>query len=95
MNKKSRYLFYIFVTLLVSLSAELIYLSSTKMIDEKLLQKKQQFVALTKLPDLAISTEVSYIRHRSLVGVGAIYKDDGSLREYEPSSYVISHKENR
>ena len=59
--------------------------------DEKSLDKKLQFVSLVKLPDLAISTEATYVRHRSLSDLGAIYKDDGTLREYFPSTYAISH----
>ena len=55
------------------------------------LDKKREFLKLSGLPDLAISTEATYIRHRSLSNVGTIYKDDGSLREYFPSTYAISY----
>ena len=52
--------------------------------------KKNQFVKIIALPDLAISTELSYIRHRSLSDVFSIYSVDGSLREYSKSSYAIT-----
>ncbi len=52
---------------------------------------KNIFVKTIGLPDLAISTEATYIRHRSLSDLFAIYKDDGDLREYFPSSFVYNH----
>ena len=54
-------------------------------------EKKLNFVKLTGLPDLAISTEANYVRHRTLSDIFSIYKDDGSLREYFPSTFIISH----
>ena len=54
-------------------------------------EKKISFVRLSGLPDLAISTEANYVRHRSLSDIFSIYKDDGSLREYFPSTFIISH----
>ena len=90
MNKKSKYLFLTFITLFSFFSSELYYINSTKSIDEASLYKKREFVKLSGLPDLAIATEATYIRHRSLNSVGEIYKDDGSLREYFPSTYAIS-----
>ncbi len=56
-----------------------------------MLEKKLTFVELSTLSDLAISTEATYIRHRSLSDIFSIYKDDGSLREYFTSTYAISH----
>ncbi|MBU1658968.1 hypothetical protein KKG72_07965 [bacterium] len=97
MNKKSNYtqktrtLGFIFLTLLTGVVLQGLYLSSQKGINTKMLEKKMAFVALSGLPDLAISTEATYIRHRSLSDIFSIYKDDGSLREYFPSTYTISH----
>ena len=91
MNKKSRVLFFIFLTLFSFFGIEILYLDSTRSTDEKILNKKLSFIELSKLPDLAISTEATYVRHRSLSTVGTIYKDDGSLREYFPSTYALSH----
>ena len=53
--------------------------------------KKEEFVILSGLPDLAISTEATFVRHRSMSDMFSIYKDDGSLREYFPSTYAYSH----
>ena len=57
----------------------------------EVLDKKLSFVKFVGLPDLAITTEATYIRHRSLADLFSIYKDDGSLREYFPTTYAISH----
>ncbi|MCK9473120.1 MAG: hypothetical protein WCY85_06060 [Sulfurimonas sp.] len=54
-------------------------------------EAKRELVELLRLPDLAISTEATYVRHRSLSDLFSIYKDDGSLREYFASTYIFSH----
>ncbi len=83
----------IFFTLfLISLLIlESLYLSATKTMSPEMLSKRKDFVALSGLPDLAISTEATYVRHRSMSDMFSIYKDDGSLREYFPSTYAYSH----
>ncbi|WP_415395917.1 hypothetical protein [Sulfurimonas sp. CS5] len=70
---------------------ESIYLSATKTLSQESQTKRKEFVALSGLPDLAISTEATFIRHRSMSDMFSIYKDDGSLREYFPSTYAYSH----
>jgi len=96
MTKKSIYLFYIIGGLLsVSITLSF-YLYNTKSVTKKQLDKKLAFVKIVGLPDLAISTEAIYIRHRSLVDLFSIYKDDGTLREYFPSTFTYSYsQENR
>ncbi len=91
MNKKSKNLFIIFSFLFTILIAESLYINNEKSMSEEVLEKKVAFLNISTLPDLAISTESSAVRHRSLSGVFSIYKDDGALREYFPSSYAISH----
>jgi hypothetical protein len=90
-TKRVQSFLYILSALFIGMTAELSYLYSGKSSSDALLEKKSAFVQITGLPDLAISTEASYVRHRSLSTVSAIYKDDGSLREYFPSTYAISH----
>ncbi|WP_324172861.1 hypothetical protein [Sulfurimonas sp.] len=67
------------------------YLSIYKSDSKEIKTKKNGFVALVGLGDLAISTEATYVRHRSMSTIFSIYKDDGSLREYFPSTYTYSH----
>jgi len=91
MNKKTFYLGCVFIFLSVFAFAELVYLKSTKSMTEDMRDKKNVFVSLVKLPDLAISTEATYVRHRSISDMFCIYKDDPTLREYFVSTYAISH----
>ena len=56
-----------------------------------IINDKRAFVSITKFPDLAISTESLYIRHRSLSDVFHIFKDDPLLLTYTPSTFTISH----
>ena len=88
--KTPRLIFFIFF-LILFLVLESLYLSITKSTTNEIQSKRKKFVALSGLPDLAISTEATYIRHRSMSDMFSIYKDDGSLREYFPSTYAYSH----
>ncbi|PLY16053.1 MAG: hypothetical protein C0628_01610 [Sulfurimonas sp.] len=90
MNKKSEFLFYSFFIVIALFFIEVGYLYTTKGIDKNALGTKREFVELLKLPDLAISTEASYVRHRSLSDFFSIYRDDGALREYFASTFVFS-----
>ncbi len=91
MTKKSFYLFYIIGGLIGIFSIQAIYISQTKSLTPQTLDKKLAFIRKTGLPDLAISTETSYVRHRSLSDMFSIYKDDGNLREYFPSTFTYNH----
>jgi hypothetical protein len=98
MNKKRNFFFtkefekesllflsiFIFVALLTF--AEIIYLSNKDV--SNIIEKKKQAVALIKLPDLAIVTEATWLRHRSLSNVFTVFSEDGSLLDYYPASFV-------
>jgi len=88
MTKKSFFVIYLFLGLSIVLATEVLYL---KVMTKDGVEDKKRFVKITTLPDLAISTEATYIRHRSLADLFSIYKDDGSLREYFPSTFTYSH----
>ena len=93
MNRKSHLLFYIFVGVILFLIVELIYLQQSKSMSLKQQEKKEQFVTIAGLPDLAIVTETSTVRHRSMSDLFSIYRDDATLREYFPSTFVYSHSD--
>jgi len=94
MNKKSKTLFYIFISLFSIVLLEVFYLEFSSYMDANSLEKKKLFVKLSTLGDLAIANSSFYVRHRSLCDVFSIYKDDGILREYAFSTYVISDSHN-
>jgi len=91
MNNKSEFIIYSFVALLMILLIGSSYLYTTNRVTTSMLEKKIAFVKLTGLPDLAISTQDAYVRHRSMSTIFSIYRDDGSLREYSPFTFVYSH----
>jgi len=94
MNRKSKFIFIIFTSLISLFVIELVYLNQAKSIGKISIDKKVNFVRLTGLPDLAISTETTYIRHRSLADVFSIYPDDPSLREYSYASFSTNNFKN-
>ncbi len=84
--------FMLFVMFLVTIFLfQSMYLFIFKGMNDNTKNKKNSFVKVCKLPDLAISTEATFVRHRSMSDLFSIYKDDGSLREYFPSTYIYSH----
>ncbi|HHH50752.1 MAG TPA: hypothetical protein ENK76_00025 [Campylobacterales bacterium] len=91
MNTKTHKLFYIFSIVILLFIIEILYLYQTKSITPQQKIKKEQFVSLSGLPDLAIVTESFAIRHRTLSDLFSIYSDDPTLREYFPSSFAYSH----
>lgn len=84
MFKNSFIALYIFGFLTLAFVVSPIFLSY-KSVDIK---AKKEFVATTTLPDLAISTEASFIRHRSLSDFFSAYKDAPELEDYFASSFV-------
>ena len=91
MHKKSYILFYLLMGVATLLIAELLYLQSTKTMSQSQKEKKENFVNIAGLPDLAIVTETSSVRHRSLSDLFSIYRDDADLREYFPSTFAYAH----
>ena len=84
MNSKTLLLFIAFLLLFTIL--EVLYLKS-KPQDKN---TKELFVKTIELPDLAISTEAKYIRHRSLATIGAIFSENPESIEYFPTTFVYA-----
>ncbi len=91
LTKKSKFTFYIFIFLIGLFTIEIAYLENKFSVSKESIEKKNSFVQLTTLPDIAISTEATFTRHRSLSNMFSIYKDDPTLREYFPSTFTYSH----
>lgn len=90
MNRKSSLLISLFFITAALFSAEVLYLAMTKSIKEDAMSVKKEFVQSIGIPDLAITTEASFVRHRSLSDFFSIYRDDGALREYFASTFVFN-----
>ncbi|MEA2049798.1 MAG: hypothetical protein U9O56_03630 [Campylobacterota bacterium] len=69
------------------------YISSVHYDSEEIYVKKNDFISVVGLPDLAISTEANYIRHRSLSDIKMIFIDGPEHIEYFPSSFTINHNQ--
>jgi hypothetical protein len=91
MNRKSHKLFYIFIGIIMLLVVELVYLQQTKEMTTVQQLKKEQFVSIAGLPDLALVTETSSVRHRTMSDLFSIYRDDANLREYFPSTFAYDY----
>jgi len=90
MFSKSVYFFIFLSVILLGLVIEVIYLDQNRSLTKKDIQQKRSFVHTTGLPDLALSTDANYIRHRSLSNVSSILNEDGTLREYFPSTFTYA-----
>ena len=91
MNKKSKYLFFFLGITTILLTFQTIYLYTNKSLTKENLAKKDILLKVVGLPDLAISTEAMYIRHRTLSDIFSLFKESPELREYFPTTYVYSH----
>lgn len=91
MNKKSKYLIFFLCITTIVLIVQSIYLQSNKSLTKENLNKKDILLKVVGLPDLAISTEAMYIRHRTLSDIFSVFKDSPLLREYFPTTFVYSH----
>jgi hypothetical protein len=90
MNKKTKVLFFSFLSLFILLFSELTYIYLFNSMSADQLLKKRTFVNIVQMPDLAIANEDYYIRHRTQSTIFDIYSNDASLRENSLLTYTIS-----
>ncbi|KIM13471.1 MAG: hypothetical protein KU38_02210 [Sulfurovum sp. FS08-3] len=69
-------------------AVEILYLHETKSMKPLERVLKKQFVTLSTLPDLAIATEATFVRHRSLSTLFEVYREGGGLICYFPTTYA-------
>ena len=91
MNRNIKRLIFFTLILIITLVVEIIYIESIRGLTKEAIKNKRDFVRIVKSQDLAISTESFYIRHRTLSNISDIYREDSSLREYFPSTFIYSH----
>ncbi len=53
-------------------------------------EAKNLVVRLTTLPDLTLSTEAKYIRHRSLSDIGSVFSEDPEGISYFATTFVYA-----
>ena len=86
MNRHLKFLYFFIIFLSVFLAGEGIIISK-KITDIK---AKKESVKLISMPDLSISTEAHFIRHRSLTDMFEVFGLGPSLLPYFPSEYIYS-----
>lgn len=91
MNKLSHYLLILISILLVIFGVQTLYMYTTT---KHNILVKNDFVKLIGLPDLAISNEAHFIRHRSLSDTFSLFSNGPELLEYFPSTFTYNCSEN-
>ncbi len=87
MKFKVQFVLFFMFTVLSLLFAQVLCLNlRDNHTDERL-----NFVKLTGLPDLAISNETHYVRHRSLSDTFSIFSNSPTLSENFPSTFVYNY----
>jgi len=89
MKKKTFYISIFIGFIGFILISQVVYLSS-KRLDIK---SKTLFVQIESLPDLAISSEAHFVRHRSLSDLFSIFSNSPTLTEFFPSTFVYNYSQ--
>lgn len=92
MNSKVDILYYSSIILLVVFSIQIFILNTNEVLSKQMIENKETFVTIVGLPDLAISTQTSYIRHRSLTDTTTIFQDGPEHIEYAPATFSTSFR---
>ncbi|MDD3324542.1 MAG: hypothetical protein PHN38_05425 [Sulfurospirillaceae bacterium] len=91
MIKKSIFFFFFIVTLSVFIAIQYLFFQKNNALSAEMLSKKERFVGVVGLPDMAIVSEAHYVRHRSLSDTFSFFADAPSLLEYFPSTFVYNY----
>jgi hypothetical protein len=89
MKSKTFFVLLAMFSILSLIFAQVIYL---KLQDKKSVEKRL-FVKFIGLPDLAISNETHYVRHRSLSDTFSIFSNSPTLSENFPSTFVYNYSD--
>lgn len=88
--KTKTYLIFLLTTFTL-VTILLTFLFSFKTLNKEQIRDKNILVSSVMLPDLAISTEAMYVRHRSLSEIFSLFKESPSLIEYFPTTFVYNY----
>ncbi len=86
MSKNLKIFSLIFTAIALFFTFEVLFLT----LKSKNISQKQIFVKYIGLPDLSISTEAKYIRHRSLSDLFSIFSEDPEGVSYFVTTYVYA-----
>lgn len=86
MNRHLKYLYIFILFLTIFIVGEGIYITNKDIY----YSKKSVAVKLLTMPDLSISTEAHFIRHRSITDLYEVFGLGPSLLPYFPSDFIYS-----
>ncbi len=90
MNKNLKYFIVFFIVILSFFAIEMIVLSS-RGVD---VNDKRLFVSKIGLPDLAVSTEAKYVRHRSISDIFSIFNENPVSVSYFVTTFTYAPSTN-
>ena len=90
MNRNLKYFIIFFVAIISFLTIETVMLSSQRLNTEQ----KRIFVSKIGLPDLAVSTEAKYIRHRSISDIFSIFNENPVAISYFVTTFAYAPSNN-
>ncbi len=90
MNKNLKYFILFFVAIVSFLSVETIMLE----LGHLNIKEKRLFVSKIGLPDLSISTEAKYIRHRSISDIFSIFNENPISISYFVTTFAYAPSNN-
>ena len=91
MNKLSKYFLSLMFLLMLIFSIQFIYMYTTANYH---IASKSNFVNIVGLPDLSISNEAHFVRHRSLSDTFSLFSNGPELLEYFPSTFTYNYSSN-
>ena len=91
MNRLSHYFLSLMFLLVFIFSLQTLYMYTTKNYN---ITSKNNFIKVVGLPDLAISNEAHFVRHRSLSDTFSLFSNGPELLEYFPSTFTYNYSNN-
>ena len=88
MKSKTKIFILIFASLSFIFLLELIYLANLTSLKHDQIENKKYVTSLLSLPNLAISSDELFLRHRSYANVFDIFPNDGELQSNSKMSFV-------
>lgn len=88
MKSKTKLFILIFTSLSFIFLFELIYLANLTALTQSQIENKKYMTTLLSLPNLAISSDELFIRHRNYANVSDILPNDGELQSNSKMSFV-------
>lgn len=88
LNTNVKIFAFVSVFYFVLIVSELIYLKNTTQISQKDTKIKSNIKAVISLPDLAVSSNDTSLRHRSYSNISDLLPNDGELQTNSKMSFV-------